>query len=192
MADADAWLRLHSSAAHNMQKKVWETDQKAFDKRLQDEEDELRSVRDGVYKVIGMYTMFQGVIFMAVSQSSLLNCALAWCPGSLCTVVYLATIVVVVEQLMAEDLLKNEIMETKLLLSSVNECLDRVNQHGVELDLETEHPKVPLAVLGHTSGFRCLLSFYNLLHLIFLTIFFELVCWLCVGALCNNCRTCQG
>ncbi|KAH7284358.1 hypothetical protein KP509_34G050900 [Ceratopteris richardii] len=119
MADADAWLALHSSAAHNMQKIVWETDQKAFDKRLQDEEDELRSVRDGIYKVIGMYTMFQGVIFMAVSQSSLLNCALAWCPGSLCAAVYLATIIVVVQRLMAEDLLKNEIMETQLLPSSV-------------------------------------------------------------------------
>ncbi|KAH7284357.1 hypothetical protein KP509_34G050800 [Ceratopteris richardii] len=192
MADADAWLRLHDSEAHNMQVEVWETDQKAFDKLLEDEGDELRSVRRGVYEVIAMYAMFQAVIVAAVSQSSLLNCSLAWCPGSLCVVVYLATIFVVVERLKTEDLLEMEMRETKLLLSSVNECLDRMDEYGAELDLETEHPKVPLAVLGHTSGFRFLLSFNNLLLLMYLTLSSVNVCWLCVGALCNNCKPCQG
>ncbi|KAH7284364.1 hypothetical protein KP509_34G051200 [Ceratopteris richardii] len=138
-----------------------------------------------------MYIMFQGVMFTAVSQNSLLNCSLSWCPASLCAVAYLATIFTVSERFKSEDQLKQEVMGTKLLLSCVTDSLDRVEQLGVDLDLETQHPKLSLPFLGRTNGCKFLLSLNNLLVLTFLTSFSAFVGWFCVSTLCKNCKTCQ-
>ncbi|KAH7284360.1 hypothetical protein KP509_34G051000 [Ceratopteris richardii] len=173
-----------------MQKEVWETDQRSYELLIADQQDECRSIRNGIYQVIGMYIMFHSVIFTAVAQNNLLNCALSWCPVSLCAVVCLATLLTVAERFESAQELDMEVKESNLRLSSVIKCMDDLDKHGAELDLETKQPQVIFHSPGFAARINFLLSFNNLLVICILTGFTALVCWFYVRTLCENCKPC--
>ncbi|KAH7284339.1 hypothetical protein KP509_34G050000 [Ceratopteris richardii] len=169
---------------------TWERDRKAFEQLMEDQESELRRVTADTYQVAGMYAMFQSVIFSAVSQSRLLTCSLSWCPACLSAAVWLGAILAFVDKLKMKSDLKREIKETGRFISALTGCLDRINEQGAMLDLESVHAQ---CVFPESSIFETyfLLSRKNLYALLFLTSFSVLVGVFSVHTLCEHCHPCH-
>ncbi|KAH7284337.1 hypothetical protein KP509_34G049900 [Ceratopteris richardii] len=130
MQKEEVLLGLHQSWAHSVQKNAWEIDRRAFEQLMEDHESELRRIQADAYQVAGMYALFHCVVFTAISESTLLTCQLSWCPVSLCAAVYLATLLAIADNLKMKSDLRMEITQTKLLMSALIDCLDRLEEQG--------------------------------------------------------------
>ncbi|KAI5072825.1 hypothetical protein GOP47_0012931 [Adiantum capillus-veneris] len=187
MGKKEVLMGLHESAAHNGQVQAWQTDLKAFDTLKADHEDELRRVRSEAYQVATMYAMFQGVIFTAISQQTLLTCSLSWSPASISIAAFVATFLVIADKLKSMGEVNQDIAAIGSSMSALLDCLDRVDEEGSELDLDTVLPQVKY------QRFKCLfiLSRDGLCALLFLAVFSFFVSYFSISSLCKDCSRCD-
>ncbi|KAH7284350.1 hypothetical protein KP509_34G050300 [Ceratopteris richardii] len=188
--EEEVLLGLYNSVAHSAQKEAWEAKRKSLEQVKADQEDELRSVRKDTYQVASMYAMFQSVIFSAVSQSTQLNCQLSWCPSSLCAAVYIAALLAIADKLKSAEDLRQEIDETNLFISALNERLDLLYTLGPQLDLDIQYPRRRLSSSSTAIGLRFLLRPRSLFCVFFLTSFSVLVGLFSSHVLCEHCSPC--
>ncbi|KAH7284349.1 hypothetical protein KP509_34G050200 [Ceratopteris richardii] len=189
-SEEEVLLGLYHSAAHSAQKEAWEAERKSLEQVKIEQENELRGLRKDAYQVASMYAMFQSVIFSAVSQSTHLNCQLSWCPASLCAAVYIAALLAIADKLKGAEDLRQEIDETNLFISAVNERLDLVYTLGAQLDLDIQYPRRQLCGSSTAIGLRFLLRPHSLFSVFFLTSFSVLVGLFSSHVLCEHCSPC--
>ncbi|KAI5070723.1 hypothetical protein GOP47_0015066 [Adiantum capillus-veneris] len=190
MGKKEVLLGLHESAAHNGQVQAWEADIKAFETLKADYEDELRRVRSEAYQVATMYAVFQGVILTAISQRTLLTCSLSWSPASISISASVAAFLVIADKLKSIGEVEEDIRTTGLSMSALQGCLDKVDEEGCELDLDTFLPEVEYQRF-ECAGYRFILSRDGLCALLFLAIFSFVVSCFSIITLCKHCSRCN-
>jgi hypothetical protein len=61
----------------------WRESRAVFQETLNIKEKQVLDVRNEIYQLVGFFSAFQGLLFTAVAQSSLLHCGNQWCPLAL-------------------------------------------------------------------------------------------------------------
>jgi hypothetical protein len=78
----------------------WSKKETLFTSRVERKKKKVANLKNEVYQLIGFFSVFQGVLLTAVSQSSLLHCNNWWSPILLSVVASVVTISGVVQKLM--------------------------------------------------------------------------------------------
>jgi hypothetical protein len=77
----------------------WSRKESLFTSRVERKKSKVADLKNEIYQLIGFFSVFQGVLLTAVSQSSLLHCKNAWSPIVLSVVASIITIFGVVQKL---------------------------------------------------------------------------------------------
>jgi hypothetical protein len=78
----------------------WSKKETLFTSRVERKKKKVANLKNEIYQLIGFFSVFQGVLLTAVSQSSLLHCNNWWSPILLSVVASVVTISGVVQKLM--------------------------------------------------------------------------------------------
>lgn len=78
---------------------TWEDRVTLFTKRVERKKNKVGDLKNEVYQLIGFFSVFQGVLLTAVSQSNLLHCNNLWSPILLSVVASIVTVAGVIQKL---------------------------------------------------------------------------------------------
>lgn len=94
----------------------WEAGFHIFTKRTEVKEAQRGHIRNEIYQLLGFFIVFQGVVYTAVAQATVLRCANWWTSFTLSLLASVATIVAVVQKLYAQWALEETIANEKVSL----------------------------------------------------------------------------
>lgn len=108
------WIESHP--VHKRALEEWERKTKLFTARVERKKKQSGDLRNEIYNLVGFFSVFQGVLLTAVSQSNLLHCNNSWSPLSLSTLASVVTIAGVWQKFrVIEDLEKTIYKENRAL-----------------------------------------------------------------------------
>lgn len=112
------WIENHP--VHKRALEEWERKINLFTARVERKKKQSGDLRNEIYNLVGFFSVFQGVLLTAVSQSNLLHCNNAWSPISLSTLASVVTIAGVWQKFrVIEDLEKTIYKEGRALKVSM-------------------------------------------------------------------------
>jgi len=103
----------------------WEKKDKLFATRIDKKKKQSNSLRNEIYQLIGFYSVFQGVLLTAVSQSNLLQCNNWLCAFFLSLFASMVTIAGVIQKFWAILALEKTIQNEN---HTRQECINRKNR----------------------------------------------------------------
>jgi hypothetical protein len=113
-------LWIEKSPVHKRALEEWERKTNLFTARVERKKKQSGDLRNEIYNLVGFFSVFQGVLLTAVSQSNLLHCNNAWSPISLSTLASVVTIAGVWQKFrVIEDLEKTIYKEGRALKVSM-------------------------------------------------------------------------
>jgi hypothetical protein len=77
------WLCVNDICGLKVAEQEWRESRAVFQETLNIKEKQVLDVRNEIYQLVGFFSAFQGLLFTAVAQSSLLHCGNQWCPLAL-------------------------------------------------------------------------------------------------------------
>lgn len=101
------WIENHP--VHKRALEEWERKLNLFTARVERKKKQSGDLRNEIYNLVGFFSVFQGVLLTAVSQSNLLHCNNAWSPISLSTLASVVTIAGVWQKFRVMEDLENNI-----------------------------------------------------------------------------------
>ncbi|KAG0621491.1 hypothetical protein M758_3G024500 [Ceratodon purpureus] len=90
---------IENSPIHKKALEEWERKEKLFSSRVERKSTKVGNLKNEVYQLIGFFSVFQGVVLTAVSQSNLLHCNNKWYPISLSALASAVTIAAIAQKL---------------------------------------------------------------------------------------------
>jgi hypothetical protein len=76
----------------------WKEQVEAFDAKVEKRTKRTDQLTNEIYQLVGLYSVFVGVVFTAVLQSSRVQCQHLWSPIVLCGVAYFVLLVVIIKK----------------------------------------------------------------------------------------------
>lgn len=93
-------LKIEKSPIHAKALGEWSRKESLFTNRVERKKTKVSDLKNEIYQLIGFFSVFQGVLLTAVSQSNLLHCNNWWSPIILSAVASIVTIFGVVQKLL--------------------------------------------------------------------------------------------
>lgn len=91
---------IEKSVIHKKALEEWDRKEKLFASRVERKTNKVGNLKNEVYQLIGLFSVFQGVVLTAVSQSNLLHCNNRWSPILLSVLASIVTIAGVAQKLL--------------------------------------------------------------------------------------------
>lgn len=126
---------LFNSVPHRFQLEDWRIEEKTLRDRIHRKEKNFSAVESEIFELMGLFTLFQGVIFSAVAQTSILKCRDWWSPFCMSIIVSGATLFALVQRLRNFAYLKKELDKACLQAHCLYETVQDLQGRGVEFDL---------------------------------------------------------
>jgi len=126
-------LWIENSPVHKRALEEWERKTNLFTARVVErQKQQSGDLRNEIYNLVGFFSVFQGVLLTATSQSNLLHCNNAWSPISLSTLASVVTIAGVWQKFrVIEDLEKTIYEEGRALKVAVHRS-SQLRQHAAD------------------------------------------------------------
>lgn len=183
---------LHLSIPHSVQLEIWDNDKKALEWRQSSFHNTELSLYYEIYQLISLYALFQGCIFTAVAQSTILGCSHLYSPISLSVAVSTATFFAVLHKFYSignrhEDLLNNNARKDAYFekISELRRMGSQFNlERGIHSEPQSDFQRNPFA------GCHEIFSLHGVAVLAFLVGFSLLIVFYCIRVLCSNCNRC--
>ncbi|KAG0599262.1 hypothetical protein M758_12G138700 [Ceratodon purpureus] len=110
----------------------WSRKESLFTSRVERKKTKVDNLKNEIYQLIGFFSVFQGVLLTAVSQSNLLHCNNWWSPIILSVVASVVTIFGVVQKLMQIQSFQKTIHSEEQSAKEVAARVNNLRNLGVE------------------------------------------------------------
>ncbi|KAG0601376.1 hypothetical protein M758_11G105800 [Ceratodon purpureus] len=124
-------LDIEKNPVYAKAQEEWSKKETLFTSRVERKKKKVANLKNEIYQLIGFFSVFQGVLLTAVSQSNLLHCNNPWSPIALSVVASVVTVAGVLQKLMQIRSLQKTIHSEEQALKEVVKRLNKLRNSGV-------------------------------------------------------------
>ncbi|KAG0601373.1 hypothetical protein M758_11G105500 [Ceratodon purpureus] len=125
-------LDIEKNPVYAKAQEEWSKKETLFTSRVERKKKKVANLKNEIYQLIGFFSVFQGVLLTAVSQSNLLHCNNLWSPIALSVVASVVTVAGVLQKLMQIRSLQYTILSEERSLKEVVKRLNNLRNSGVD------------------------------------------------------------
>ncbi|KAG0557197.1 hypothetical protein KC19_11G109500 [Ceratodon purpureus] len=122
-------LDIEKNPVYAKAQEEWSKKETLFTSRVERKKKRVANLKNEIYQLIGFFSVFQGVLLTAVSQSNLLHCNNLWSPVALSVVASVVTVAGVLQKLMQIRSLQSTIHSEEQSLKEVVKRLYKLRNY---------------------------------------------------------------
>ncbi|KAJ7515672.1 hypothetical protein O6H91_22G022600 [Diphasiastrum complanatum] len=129
---------IEESFAHKVHLQQLQDEEKILKSRIERKELKYNAAQNEIYQLLGMFFVFQGVVFTAVAQAQALTCKQWWSPFTLSLFASLATLAALLQKLAALRKFQRQLLVDKDEARILFRYIRTLKDQGSSFDLDSD------------------------------------------------------